>query len=41
MPSMDADGNPIWENSLQPVSEAGVIRNWGRETKSYDHSSNS
>lgn len=38
--AQDSDGNWIWENSLQAVSEADVVRKWGSEKQWYDHATN-
>jgi pathogenesis-related protein 1 len=37
----DADGNWIWKNSLQAVSDKKVVDSWGSEKQWYDYASNS
>lgn len=39
--SKDAQGNWIWQNSLQAISEADVVISWGSEKQWYDYASNS
>ncbi len=36
----DADGNWIWQNSLQAISEADAVDSWGSEKQWYDHATN-
>jgi pathogenesis-related protein 1 len=36
----DSDGNWLWKNSLQSVSEADVVGLWDREKQWYDHATN-
>lgn len=36
----DGNGNWIWQNSLQSITEADVADNWGSEKQWYDYSSN-
>jgi pathogenesis-related protein 1 len=39
--SKDANGNWIWQNSLQAVGETDVVGNWGNEKQWYGYAANS
>ncbi len=39
--SKDANGQWIWQNSLQAVSDQQVVDSWGSEVQWYDYASNS
>jgi len=39
--AVDSEGNWIWQNSLQAISEANMVDSWGSEKQWYDYATNS